>query len=928
MAVVNFPDSPSDGATQTVGGITYTYSSSKGYWTAAASSGGGGVGGASVTTDDTAPSSPSDGDLWYDTDDGGMFVYYEDTDSSQWVEVIGSQGSPGADGAAGADGADGAAGADGGAGVASVYATIDLLPLTGNTQGDMAHVTANNTLYFWNGSGWYKIALINTNPSISGVASAYDLAIDGTATTVTVTASDPEGIPITYSIASDTSGNIATVSQGTGASTNVFTITPTTNTANAGSFSLTFRASDGVNIATAPATFTLQFIVTNSNYTTALITTSGSAGTNSSFTDSSSNSHTITANGNATQTSFSPYRHGGYSTYFDGTGDYLSAGDDATFELGSGDFTIETWVYLTGYSNSYSGYYAAGICGKDNTTTRSYSFQIAGTASSYTGLYFNMFVGGSPNDTYYLTTFNLNQWYHIAVSRESGTLRLFIDGALVQTNTSATQTPTEGSQPFVIGAGSTYTGYEYRLPGYLTDFRFVKGTAVYTAAFTPPTERLTAITNTSLLTCHLPYFADGSTNNHTITPNGDAATKPFAPYDYQEYAVGDHGGSAYFDGTGDYVEMAGHSSLALDTSNFTVEFWYKHVANVAAMRFLGNNYQNSTWGGGRWTMGIVNGKLMFQSYSLHGTGSNTLSTVNIDDGSWHHCSLTRTGSIFTLRVDGTDPVTYTNSGSIDGNNLYGFTVGARGNGAEATNGYISDFRLVKGTAVYTADFTPPTAPLTAITNTSLLLGMQGAKILDKAQSTQNLTLVGNTTASTAQYKYLPTSMYFDGTVDCISLTPGYDDPLYNFGTHDWTLEGWFYIQTLGGGRNLFSLLRASTNEATPHIYTNNTNLVYYVLGANRIEVDALTINTWQHIAVTRSGNDHKLFVDGTQVGSTWTSAQTYVQGRPVLGSYHNSLGTLANGTNLLHGYAQDFRITKGLARYTANFTPPTAALQG
>ena len=195
MAVINFPDSPSDGATQTVGGITYTYSSSKGYWTAAASSGGGGGGGASVTTDDTAPSSPSDGDLWYDTDDGGMFVYYEDTDSSQWVEVIGSQG---------ATGAAGAAGADGGAGVASVYATVNDLPVSGNTQGDMAHVTANNTLYFWNGSGWYKIALINTNPSISGVSSSYALANDGTATTVTVTASDPEGLPNTYSIASAT----------------------------------------------------------------------------------------------------------------------------------------------------------------------------------------------------------------------------------------------------------------------------------------------------------------------------------------------------------------------------------------------------------------------------------------------------------------------------------------------------------------------------------------------------------------------------------------------------------------------------------------------------------------------------------------------------------------------------------------------------
>ena len=123
----------------------------------------------------------------------------------------------------------------------AVYANIAALPTSG-TAGDMAFVTATNRLYLWTGTGWYNIALINNNPTISGVNASYDLAIDGTATTVTITATDPEGIPITYSIVSDTSGNTATVAQGTGANTNVFTITPSTNTAHAGTFSLTFRA--------------------------------------------------------------------------------------------------------------------------------------------------------------------------------------------------------------------------------------------------------------------------------------------------------------------------------------------------------------------------------------------------------------------------------------------------------------------------------------------------------------------------------------------------------------------------------------------------------------------------------------------------------------------------------------------------------------
>ena len=332
------------------------------------------------------------------------------------------------------------------------------------------------------------------------------------------------------------------------------------------------------------------------------------------------------------------------------------------------------------------------------------------------------------------------------------------------------------------------------------------------------------------------------------------------------------------------------------------------------MRFLGNNYQNSTWGGGRWTMGIVNGKLMFQSYSLHGTGSNTLSTVNIDDGSWHHCSLTRTGSIFTLRVDGTDPVTYTNSGSIDGNNLYGFTVGARGNGAEATNGYISDFRLVKGTAVYTADFTPPTAPLSAITNTSLLLGMQGAKILDKSQSTENIALFGNTTASTAQYKYLPTSMYFDGTGDYItSNILGLQS--------DWTVEFWAYCTSAGTQQSMVTFNAGSFNGM--NIWRNTSNQLVVDDGQNAQSAftgATLSTNTWEHIAIVRSGTTTTGYINGSSVGShSFTPAAISAIS---IGRYNGSPYFYYNG------YLSDVRATSGLARYTANFTPPTAALQG
>ena len=152
----------------------------------------------------------------------------------------------------------------------TVYATIDLLPLSGASTGD-GFVSGNNRLYIWNGTGWYNIALINTNPSISGASATYDLAADGTATTATITATDPEGLPITQHRV-DTSGDVATVAQAKHQRIYDYAIN---QTANAGTFSLTFRASDGVNIAIAVSSFTLQFSIQNSNYTTALITSVG-----------------------------------------------------------------------------------------------------------------------------------------------------------------------------------------------------------------------------------------------------------------------------------------------------------------------------------------------------------------------------------------------------------------------------------------------------------------------------------------------------------------------------------------------------------------------------------------------------------------------------------------------------------------------------
>jgi len=245
---ITFPTSPTDNQEFTHLGRTYTYNYSRGVWLGSRGGslgGGGGSGGSSVTVSDTAPVSPSEGDLWFHSTLLETYVYY----NSQWVLSNPTSGG----------------GGGGSGGGTTAYANLVDLPQTATT-GDMALVEATDKLYIWNDTAWYNIAIINTAPTITqGGAGTYSLADDGTPTVITLTATDPEGLPVTWSYAV-TSGSLtngggatATISQ----ADNVFTITPTTTEAYAGTFELTFSVTDGANTETDVNTFSLTFASAN-----------------------------------------------------------------------------------------------------------------------------------------------------------------------------------------------------------------------------------------------------------------------------------------------------------------------------------------------------------------------------------------------------------------------------------------------------------------------------------------------------------------------------------------------------------------------------------------------------------------------------------------------------------------------------------------
>jgi hypothetical protein len=304
--------------------------------------------------------------------------------------------------------------------------------------------------------------------------------------------------------------------------------------------------------------------------------------------------------------------------------------------------------------------------------------------------------------------------------------------------------------------------------------RIVKGTAVYTSAFTPPTESLTAISGTILLTCQSNRFVDNSSNAHSITATGTPKVVPFSPFPqttaYTQSVVNQ--GSVKFDGTGDYLSVASDTSLSLD-GDFTIEWWMNRTYSVVDSFF--------TLGDSKLSTGIElyagNSGNTFIAYSGDAVkiSSSTVPAVN----GWSHVALVRDGTTITMYLDGQSLGTWTSASATFSGNLY---IAAEFynsvlTGSTVLTGYISNFRVVKGSALYTADFTVPTEPLTNITNTSLLT-CQANGFVDNSSNAHTITVNGNPERTT-NVPFGERSVEFDGSSDYLTLA---SDSSLSFGT--------------------------------------------------------------------------------------------------------------------------------------------------
>ena len=632
-------------------------------------------------------------------------------------------------------------------------------------------------------------------------------------------------------------------------------------------------------------------------------------GVNNQFTDGSASNHTITANGNVTQGSFGPFARpdGEWGVSFDGASDYLDANDGPTF--GTGAFTIEFFVNLRTVGST-QGFFDA-------------------RPDSTNGLYPALFVYSNNTLVYYVNTgdritssetLSANTWYHIAVCRSGTSTKLFLDGTQVGSTFSDSHNyPDSGRMR--VGTSGFQVSDGFHLDGVISNLRVVNS-ALYTSNFTPPTAALTAITNTKLLTCQSNRFVDNSASGHTITPSGNAAVTSFGPFlPSSVYDATVNGASSQLGAT-NAVEIPTGTWAQLGTGDFTWEYWIYPIAE--------NNYHLGSGTAGvnissTFTLG-VSGKRLLLYYSIQGGEAYSLFSPNsapfYNLNEWHHLAYVRSGNDHKIYANGVLRATETRSGTMVNSTgptiigQYGTGSGIYGYGAD---GIYCDVRLVKGTAVYSGStYTVPTAPLTAISNTELLVNMKDGQAIDSAAQ-NNLTLYGNAKISTAQKKFGTASLLLDGNSDYATFTENGGNDIDGEG--NWTVECfWRFVNktsrlvqeiiSKGFGFQLYTI-----NGSLGFALSANNSSTYFI---NSDGGTTLANDVWYHLALVKNGTSYKLYLNGTSDLSATSSSNIDTGGYPWF------LGTIsgAESTYSSDGYMDEVRISK-FARYTANFTAPT-----
>ena len=610
----------------------------------------------------------------------------------------------------------------------------------------------------------------------------------------------------------------------------------------------------------------------------------GDVGSGQTFSDSSPSKHTITAGGDVTHSNTQSKFSGG-SIYFDSDGDYLSIPDSADWDFGNGDFTIDFWlgsptdtglwaeVIGQGWTSG-SDSWVIGIDWQNNNKMR-----LAYTTNGSTDIY------GA-----YTSVISTSGWTHYAFVRSGTTLTNYVNGVADGTHTIGTSTIYSSNKPLYIGQRQTSVG-SFDYVGYMDEVRITKGTALWTAAFTPPTRR-----NLSA------PVADRSGNHNGInlingTDSGGATYRAGEVIEPVATAVLD------FDGTDDYAIAGDSDDWNFGTEPFAIEQWLY--------------FTDFSPSGDNWTSALQqyasegdrNGWMVFYSNVLEWRLECTAASPafypgNIVTGcslnTWYLFTISREGSIFKQYINGVLRQTDTSNPTFD--NIAGpmYIGNYSASDPHEFQGKMGALRIYKGGALsdeqVKENFNQQSSRFNVLNWANNAIVQNGLDLWLDAGDRGSYPGTGSTwydltsnnyngTIANAVYNggYGNGSFTFDGSGDTVDV-----GPISTAGDHsNCTISVWMNksAQVANYGNVYDCNYGVTTYNKGPRMEVDIAGSIVRVYmgsdGGNYVSISfgSLSNDEWYNLVLTVTPNgssqDLKSYTDGALV-SSYTSSSTYV----------------------------------------------------
>ena len=376
-------------------------------------------------------------------------------------------------------------------------------------------------------------------------------------------------------------------------------------------------------------------------------------------------------------------------------------------------------------------------------------------------------------------------------------------------------------------------------------------------------------------------------------------------------------GYMYFDGVTEYLFSPASNDWNFD-GDFTIDFWLRN--NLGSNKTLIKSVSNENWNlasTGDWILVLGGGSRL--TFYVKGVGNAGAIGTVLPTSPWHHVAVVRSGSSTKLYLNGTIDGNTLNSSATFGNTQLLKIAGPIQTNLTtgSLNGYMTEIRISKGIARWTSNFTPPTEIYEPNSYTKLLLHFDG----DQSASAHGpLTFSDDTDCRTSPAKFSGCYRFEGGVTDYLSI-PDSDD--WYFGSSDFTIDFWIRSDGVFGDNGIFGTSEGGAGNKKMSCYLDSLlagNLTIHKNGpGGNFNVNWAwnpSDNTWYHVAIVRNGTSWYLFVDGVQTGGTQTQAASFEN---VSSDFR--IGTDGEGWKYFKGMIDEFRVSKGIARWIYNFTP-------